>query len=291
LLASARVTARPIPDPAPVTTATMSVAMATLPLALLAILERASYHIASMTSTSSRGGHKRSPRPRLAALRRRWRDPALTLLTLLLAAQMFVIHPLTVVSHSPLLAIPLLAPLLVIAVIVVSDHLITVLIVLAGVGMTTVASVLHLSGNATSSFLLHLVAGLVVTCALLWVVAKAVYAPGRISFHRITGTFLLYLIIGAIFSAVYGIIDLLAAHAFRGMAPANHAGAVVDQALYFSFSTLTTAGFGDIVPSDALTRGLSNLEAIIGQLFPATVIARMMTLRMARYAEKRPPPV
>jgi hypothetical protein len=78
---------------------------------LLANLELASYHTASMTSTSSRGGHKRSPRPRLAALRRRWRDPALTLLTLLLAAQMFIIHPLTVVSHSPLLAIPLLAPL------------------------------------------------------------------------------------------------------------------------------------------------------------------------------------
>jgi len=264
--------------------------MAEPPLALLAILAPASYHTASMTSNSSQAGQKRSVRPRLAALRRRWRDPALTALTLLLAAQMFIIHPLTVVSHSPLLAIPLLAPLLVIAVVVVSDHLNKVLIVLAGISMTTVASVLHLSGDAASSFLLHLIAGLVVSCALLWVVAKAVYAPGRISFHRIIGTFLLYLIVGAIFSAVYGIIDLLAPHAFRGMAPAAHPGAVVDQALYFSFSTLTTAGFGDIVPSDALTRGLSNLEAIIGQLFPATVIARMMTLRLARYAE-RPPPV
>jgi hypothetical protein len=40
--------------------------------------------------------------------------------------------------------------------------------------------------------------------------------------------------------------------------------------IYFSFGTLTTPGSGDIVPLNAFPRSLSNVEAIIGQLYPAT---------------------
>ena len=57
--------------------------------------------------------------------------------------------------------------------------------------------------------------------------------------------------------------------------------AVIAHALYFSFSTLTTAGYGDVTPLHPLTRGLANLEAVIGQLFPATIVARMVTLELA----------
>jgi len=51
--------------------------------------------------------------------------------------------------------------------------------------------------------------------------------------------------------------------------------------LYFSFATLTTAGYGDVTPLHPLTRGLANLEAVIGQLFLATIVARMVTLELA----------
>jgi hypothetical protein len=212
----------------------------------------------------------------------------LTTLTVLLAAQMFVIHPLDVVAHSPLLALPLLAPLLLIAVIVVSDSLIAATIALGGVVMTAAATVLHFRGASSPALLLHFAAALVVACTLFWVAAGAVFAPGRITYHRIIGTFLLYLIIGAMFSGVFGVVAVLAPHAFRGMAGPDKPGALVDQALYFSFSTLTTAGFGDITPGDALTRGLSNLEAVAGQLFPPTVIAWMMTLRLAEHTRGAP---
>ena len=42
---------------------------------------------------------------------------------------------------------------------------------------------------------------------------------------------------------------------------------------YFSFVTLTTVGYGDILPVHPLARSLANLEAIIGQLYPATLLA------------------
>jgi hypothetical protein len=50
--------------------------------------------------------------------------------------------------------------------------------------------------------------------------------------------------------------------------------------IYFSFVTLTTIGYGDIVPLHPYARGLANLEAVIGQLYPATLLARLVTLEI-----------
>jgi len=50
---------------------------------------------------------------------------------------------------------------------------------------------------------------------------------------------------------------------------------------YFSFVTLTSVGYGDIVPVHPYARSLANVEAIIGQLYPATLLARLVTLEIA----------
>ena len=50
--------------------------------------------------------------------------------------------------------------------------------------------------------------------------------------------------------------------------------------VYFSFGTLTTAGSGDISPVHRIARSLSNVEAMIGQLYPATLLARIVTLEI-----------
>lgn len=57
-------------------------------------------------------------------------------------------------------------------------------------------------------------------------------------------------------------------------------GQAVADLVYFSFTTLPTTGFGDIVPIDPFARSLANLESVIGQLFPATLLARLMTLEI-----------
>jgi hypothetical protein len=49
---------------------------------------------------------------------------------------------------------------------------------------------------------------------------------------------------------------------------------------YLSFVTLTTTGYGDIVPVHPLARSLCNIEAIVGQLYPATLLARLVTLEL-----------
>jgi hypothetical protein len=51
---------------------------------------------------------------------------------------------------------------------------------------------------------------------------------------------------------------------------------------YFSLSTLTSTGWGDLTPLHPLARGLANFEAVIGQLFPATLVARLIGLHLAQ---------
>ena len=57
--------------------------------------------------------------------------------------------------------------------------------------------------------------------------------------------------------------------------------ALASDLIYFSFVTLTTTGYGDVFPLHPIARSLCNLEAVIGQLYPATLLARLVTLEMA----------
>jgi voltage-gated potassium channel Kch len=112
--------------------------------------------------------------------------------------------------------------------------------------------------------------------AIVWIVARAVYAPGPITYNRIIGAVLLYITVGVFFVALYIITAVLIPDAFRGLTIRPHASLPTDF-VYFSFVTLTTVGYGDIVPVDPLVRSLCNIEAIIGQIFPATILARLVS--------------
>ena len=50
--------------------------------------------------------------------------------------------------------------------------------------------------------------------------------------------------------------------------------------LYFSLTTLTTTGYGDIVALDPFARSLANLESVIGQFYLAITVARLVTLEL-----------
>jgi hypothetical protein len=67
--------------------------------------------------------------------------------------------------------------------------------------------------------------------------------------------------------------------AFAGIEVRNNL-ALVDKLIYFSFMTLTSVGYGDITPLHPFARSLADIEAIIGQLYPATLLARLVTLEL-----------
>ena len=98
--------------------------------------------------------------------------------------------------------------------------------------------------------------------------------------HRIQGAIVLYLIIALAFAALYKIMITLIPGAISLLPGGNDHLAVGPRLLYFSLVTLTSTGYGDIVPLHPLARSLANLEAVIGQLFPATLLARIVTLEL-----------
>jgi voltage-gated potassium channel Kch len=61
---------------------------------------------------------------------------------------------------------------------------------------------------------------------------------------------------------------------------AQRGGATLPQLGYFSFTTLATLGLGDVLPISPLARSLVVLEALVGQLFPVILIARLVTLEI-----------
>jgi hypothetical protein len=150
---------------------------------------------------------------------------------------------------------------------------------LIGLGLSTLATVLRLQHPSTLDLYLDASAWILLGLALSWVVARAVFAPGRITYHRIMGAILLYLAIGLTFVALYTFVGLLIPDAYSGMAVTD-TPTLASTIIYFSFGTLTTAGSGDIAPLHPIARSLCNVEAMIGQLYPATLLARLVTLEI-----------
>jgi hypothetical protein len=127
-------------------------------------------------------------------------------------------------------------------------------------------------------------AGQVLTqISLLWVVSSAVFGPGRTTHHRILGAVVMYLGIGMIFTSLYIFLARALPDSFTHL-PTT--GVELREAMtYLSFGTLTTGGSGDVTPVHPIARSLANLESICGQLFPATLLARIVSLQGSQKTE------
>ena len=128
---------------------------------------------------------------------------------------------------------------------------------------------------------LHLLAGawFIIALTLAIMVALAVFAAGRITYHRIVGAVLLYLLIAVIFATLFAFVGLSIPDAFKGIAFEDDS-ALASALFYLSFVSLTSTGYGDILPVHPLARSLCNIEMIVGQLYPATILARLVTLEL-----------
>jgi len=114
-------------------------------------------------------------------------------------------------------------------------------------------------------------------------VLAQVFRPGEPSHHRVQGEIVVYLLAGLAWGYVYDVIGMLDAAAFHVVSGAAPVAAYARTGLfrYFSFETLTTLGLGDVLPVSPLARSLASLEALFGQLYPAAMIARLISLEIA----------
>jgi hypothetical protein len=218
---------------------------------------------------------------KVQSIRDRFSDPLLTALTILLAILLFVVGPLQatgrVEAHYFGLAF---APVLIVAVFAVSASTAALIAMMSAVALIGLATFLRFRSPSEFDIYLDASAWLITGITLATVVARAVFAPGEVTYHRVLGAVLLYLTIGLIFTALYCFVALHSPAAFNGIGPLHDDLAVAGNLIYFSFVTLTSVGYGDVVPLHPIARGLSNVEAIIGQLYPATLLARLVSLEL-----------
>jgi|TARA_B110000091_G_scaffold94819_1_gene103450 hypothetical protein len=116
--------------------------------------------------------------------------------------------------------------------------------------------------------------------------AKQVLFTGEIDGNKILGAICLYLLMGLIWAILYTLMQLSFVGSFQHLDDSTEWFTLFPDFIYFSFVTLTTLGFGDISPVQPVARFLVYLEAIIGQLYLAILVASLVGSRMSAAIKK-----
>ena len=127
---------------------------------------------------------------------------------------------------------------------------------------------------------LHLVVLLVFYCWVTWMACKQVLFAGPIDGNKIVGAICIYLLIGLIWALLYLFIAQALPAAFNGLEQRVWYDNFAD-AVYYSYVTLTTLGYGDISPVSPIARFLVYLEAIIGVFYMAILVASLIGIRIS----------
>jgi hypothetical protein len=231
--------------------------------------------------TKSKRNTSGSSGERFSLWRERMRDPSLTALTVLLAIFMFVIAPLHAagIVHSQALSFGLGLVLLGGA-LVASKSPAAVIALLFAIFLSGAATVFRSQGDAVIDLYLDAWSWIILGTALIWAVGPTVFARGRVTFHRIVGAILLYLTAAIAFAGVFLLVALLAPNSIAGLTVERYDPTLPSLLIYFSLGALTSSGSGDLAPLHPVARSLYNFQTIIGQLYPATLLARLVSLEV-----------
>jgi len=212
----------------------------------------------------------------------RKQDLGLSLVLAIQCSIMFVVSPLSATGLVPGPVVDMFRfSLAVAAVVLVAPNR----IVASVIGGTLFVSAMltffvRASGADLPLSLLRLTLTTAFDIAVAVAVANVAFGAGRVTVPRILGAVILYLSIALIFANAYRACAMTLHPSLKGV-PEGGKGAF-SALLYFSITTLTTSGYGDILPVHPFVRSLANLESLIGQLYPATLLARLVTLHAAR---------
>ncbi len=156
--------------------------------------------------------------------------------------------------------------------------------VIAAVGVV-LAAVLGYTGVERLAFDITMIVLAVITPV---VIARRIAAHPKVTLQTVSGAADIYLLIGLLFSVVFGVVGMVQAGVLSNLSGVSHATAAsaffhstrpVTSAdfLYYSFVTLTTVGYGDVTAAGEFGRMLSIVEALFGQLYLVTVIALIVS--------------
>jgi voltage-gated potassium channel len=149
---------------------------------------------------------------------------------------------------------------------------------LFGLGLATFSFLLSLLHFFISSQLIY-IAGIFVLLfflinSLILAIKYIMFGP-KVDINKIMGSVTIYLLIGIIWTLLYALVEEFFTGSFSGTDLAEDGSQFWDL-IYFSFVTLTTLGYGDILPVTTYARTLAYLEAIVGQFYIAILVASLV---------------
>ena len=135
--------------------------------------------------------------------------------------------------------------------------------------------------------------GLFFTLMAITILSTIIKAK-KVTTETIYASICVYLLLGIIWTMIFAVIEIIEPGSFlSGGAPVvDLHGDPAEQnvfanLIYYSFVTLTTLGYGDITPVSPYARALSSLEAVVGQLFIAVLIARLVGMHIVHETKKK----
>ncbi len=134
----------------------------------------------------------------------------------------------------------------------------------------------------------RVLAGMLTVGYLIVLLLRLVFSEGSITYHRICGAVAVYLLLAWVWSDIYLFILRFDPGAFT--LPTEVVSGSFDtrqtHMFYFSIITLTTLGYGDIVPVSHGARLAVMLEALLGQLYPAIMLAWLVSMEIVSRTQK-----
>ena len=118
-----------------------------------------------------------------------------------------------------------------------------------------------------------------------WKAYKQILFEGKVDSNKMIGSLSLYLLLGLIWTILYLILIQIDPTAFSGIDAGNWKQNF-SQVAYYSFVTLTTLGYGDILPVNKVAQFFVYMEAIIGVFYMAIIVSSLISLRLASLERK-----
>lgn len=156
-----------------------------------------------------------------------------------------------------------------------------IILVVLGVG----GNLLALADAGTGFVYLSLCSYIVFLLLTISLAIRQVFRSGTIDANSIIGAVCIYLMLGVIWALLYALVNMIIPGSFGGQISGNVFQQLQDF-IYYSFVTLTTLGYGEIIPIMATARSLASLEAIFGQFYIATLVAGLVAAYITRRQQK-----
>ncbi len=216
-------------------------------------------------------------------------ESGMTSLLIFTLAYLFVVCGLTELSFGDLVADLMFSFIIVAGVLTIFKQR-WVRFLVIGLAVATLALTWHQEIHPLESLaILNTVLKLIFLGFLFAVLVIQVFGAGAVTPHRIRGAIVVYLLLGGMWSMLYHLVALTIPNSFHlpeGLDLGDPA-ALGRVLTYFSYTTLTTTGFGDITPIRPLARTLAMFEALTGQLYLVITLARLVAQAIMAQKEKR----